>query len=127
MNKNDTDNLLDSQIELELAEANKEEQTSPMGQEFVKPEVEKEKLINTASEKDLKALGIGDWMLTILVYLIPVVNVIFMAIWAFSSKGNIHRRNFSRAALLWVIILLVAYVVAMSIAGFTIMDLFAKG
>ena len=65
-------------------------------------------------------------MLTILVFLIPIVNIIFMAVWAFSSKGNIHRRNLSRASLLWVIILLIAYVVAMSIAGFTIMDLFVS-
>ncbi len=76
------------------------------------------------SEKDLKVLGVGEWMLTILFYIIPVVNIVMMALWAFSSKGNVHRRNLSRALLLWWLIILIAYVVAMTVAGFTIMDLF---
>jgi len=75
-------------------------------------------------DKDLKILSVGDWMVTILFYIIPVVNLIVTAIWAFSSKGNIHRRNLSRAVLLWWIILLFAYVVAMTVAGFTILDIF---
>lgn len=80
----------------------------------------------TGQDKDSKVLSVGEWMLVIFVYLIPVVNIIVTAIWAFSSNGNVHRRNLSRALLLWVIILLVAYVVAMTVAGFTIMDLFRQ-
>jgi len=71
-----------------------------------------------------KVLGVGDWMITILLYLIPILNIIMMAVWAFSSSGNINRRNLSRACLLWIIILLIAYVVAMTIAGYTILDIF---
>jgi hypothetical protein len=74
-------------------------------------------------EPGLRVLSVGEWMLTILFYLIPVINIIMMAVWAFSSKGNIHRRNLSRALLLWVIIILIAYVVAMAVAGFTILDI----
>ena len=48
--------------------------------------MKKDKANSTASEKELKVLGVGDWMLTILVFLIPIVNIIFMAVWAFSSK-----------------------------------------
>jgi len=82
------------------------------------------KVDDKISDKDFKILSVGDWMITILVYIIPVVNLIMMAIWAFSSKGNIHRKNLSRALLLWWIILLIAYVVAMTVAGFTIVDIF---
>ena len=74
--------------------------------------------------KDLKVLSVGEWMITILFYLLPGVNLVMMAIWAFSSKGNVHRRNLSRACLLWWIIILVAYVVVMTVAGFTIFDIF---
>jgi len=74
-------------------------------------------------EPGLRVLSVGEWMLTILFYIIPVVNIIMMAVWAFSSKGNIHRRNLSRALLLWVIIILIAYIVAMAVAGFTIFDI----
>jgi len=75
-------------------------------------------------EPGTRVLSVGEWMLTILFYIIPVVNIIMMAVWAFSSKGNIHRRNLSRALLLWVIIILIAYIVAMTVAGFTIFDIF---
>lgn len=79
---------------------------------------------NKIPDRDLKILGVGDWMITILFYIIPVVNLIMTAMWAFSSRGNIHRRNLSRAVLLWWIILLFAYVIAMTVAGFTILDIF---
>jgi len=49
--------------------------------------------------------------------LLPLINIIFMALWAFTSEGNIHRRNFARAAMLWLIIILIACVVALAIAG----------
>ncbi|HEY8500192.1 MAG TPA: hypothetical protein VIL89_06205 [Clostridia bacterium] len=75
-------------------------------------------------EPGSRVLSVGEWMLTILFYIIPVVNIIMMAVWAFSSRGNIHRRNLSRALLLWVIIILIAYIAAMTIAGFTIVDIF---
>jgi NADH:ubiquinone oxidoreductase subunit 3 (subunit A) len=74
-------------------------------------------------ELGTRVLSVGEWMLTILFYIIPVINIIMMAVWAFSSKGNIHRRNLSRALLLWVIIILIAYIVAMAVAGFTIFDI----
>ncbi|MDD4295761.1 MAG: hypothetical protein PHC69_02250 [Ruminiclostridium sp.] len=75
-------------------------------------------------EKALKVLSVGEWMITILFFLLPGVNLVMMALWAFSSRGNVHRRNLSRACLLWWIIILIAYVVAMTIAGFTIFDIF---
>lgn len=87
-------------------------------------EGKQEKPVSDVSDKKLRTLSVGEWMLVIFAFLIPVINIIFMAVWAFSSEGNVHRRNLSRAALLWIIILLIAYVVAMTIAGFTILDLF---
>ncbi|NLO40937.1 MAG: hypothetical protein GX115_15890 [Ruminiclostridium sp.] len=71
-----------------------------------------------------RTLGVGEWMVTMLFFLLPIVNIVVMAIWAFSSNGNIHRKNFSRACLLWIIILLLGYVVAMTVAGYTIFDIF---
>ncbi|MBP7177312.1 MAG: hypothetical protein KBA53_13990 [Thermoclostridium sp.] len=74
---------------------------------------------------DNRVLGVGEWMITLLLFLLPIVNIIVMAIWAFSSTENVHRKNFSRACLLWIIILLLGYVVAMTVAGYTIFDIFA--
>ena len=73
--------------------------------------------------KNTRTLGVGEWMITILLYLIPVINIIMMAIWAFSSRGNVHRRNLSRACLLWIILLLLGFVVAITVAGYSILDI----
>ena len=49
-------------------------------------------------------LGVKDWLITLIVLAIPLVNIIMVLVWAFSSSGNANRRNFCRAALiLWVI------------------------
>jgi heme/copper-type cytochrome/quinol oxidase subunit 2 len=115
-NQSTIDEQLDAQLDTESSPA--EDKSEPLNKQPVKRQE------NTTPEKDLKILSVGDWMITILFYIIPVVNLIMMAIWAFSSRGNIHRRNLSRALLLWWIIILVAYVVAMTVAGFTILDIF---
>ena len=60
-------------------------------------------------------------MLTILVHLIPVINIIMMAVWAFSSKK--HSSQKSVPCFTVVGCCLIAYVVAMAVAGFTILDI----
>jgi len=116
--------LLDTKLELELGSTEREQDKDSILERTDTPEDKREKEVDTVSDKDLKTLSVGEWMLVIFVFLLPVVNIIVMAVWAFSSGGNVHRRNLSRASLLWIIILLIAYVVAMTIAGFTIFDLF---
>ncbi len=109
---------LEQQLEAQLSPPVKEEKEPENGSNPGK--VEKP----CAEDQDMRTLRVGDWMLTILFYIIPVLNIVMMAVWSFSSKGNVHRRNLSRACLLWVIILLIAYVVAMTVAGLTILDIF---
>lgn len=46
-----------------------------------------------------KPLTTGEWVITHLVLLIPIVNIIMHFVWAFGD-GNISRRNFCRARLL---------------------------
>lgn len=41
---------------------------------------------------------IEEWLLMILVTLIPVINFIVLGIFAFKNKGNSNLRNFARAA-----------------------------
>jgi len=50
-----------------------------------------------------RPLSTGDWFLTILVLGIPLLNIIMYLIWAF-GRGNVNRRNFCRASLLWSLI-----------------------
>jgi len=57
--------------------------------------------MNTASTLDTRPMRVADWMLTILVLAIPVVNLVMYLAWAFGSSGNVNRKTFCQASLLW--------------------------
>ena len=57
-----------------------------------------------------KIPSVGDWMVTLLILSIPLVNFIVLLIWAFSSSTDPIKANFSKAALLWLVIIMVLYV-----------------
>jgi len=126
MEQNKTENYesLDAQLDQELNPSGKEEAKESVVEKHDADDEKQEKAVCTVPDKSLRALSVGEWMLVIFSFLLPVINIVFMALWAFSSRGNVHRRNLARASLLWLVILLASYVVAMTIAGFTIMDLF---
>jgi len=49
-------------------------------------------------------LSVGDWLITLIVLAIPVLNVILYIYWAFFSNGNKSRINFCRASLILAIV-----------------------
>jgi len=51
-----------------------------------------------------RPMTVGDWFVTILILAIPLVNIIMYLVWAFSSTGNINRKNFCIASLIWMLI-----------------------
>jgi len=69
-------------------------------------------------QSDTRPLTVGDWMVTLLILAIPMVNIIMMLVWAFSSTGNLNRRNYCLASLLWFVIM-----VALAITAFVLMAL----
>lgn len=76
-------------------------------------------------QEDTRPLRTSDYFVMLLVAGIPVVGLILMLVWAFSSTTNVNRRNFCRAQLImkvigWVLsILLIAFYAAIfsAIAG----------
>jgi hypothetical protein len=58
---------------------------------------------------DVQIPSVGDWLIIFLLLLIPLVNIILLLVWAFSSDTNPVKANFSKAALLWIIILMGIY------------------
>ena len=57
-----------------------------------------------------KIPSVGDWMITLLILSIPLVNFIVLLVWAFSSGTDPIKANFSKAALLWLLIIMLLYV-----------------
>ena len=56
---------------------------------------------------DPSPMSTQDWLITLLIYFIPCVNIVMLCIWAFSSTGNLNRRNYARALLVFVAIAIV--------------------
>jgi hypothetical protein len=66
---------------------------------------------------DTRPMTVGDWMVTILILAIPLVNIVMYLYWALSSSGNINRKTFCQATLIWVLIMLGIGVIVVVITG----------
>lgn len=66
-------------------------------------------------------MSVKDWLLTMLVMLIPCVNIIMMFVWAFSSTENPNKSNYFKANLIYtaisVVLITVFYIVIIAVAG----------
>ncbi|MBD7970158.1 hypothetical protein [Paenibacillus gallinarum] len=58
-------------------------------------------------------VSVKSWMLVTFLVAIPIVNLIFLFIWAFSSSTNPNKSNFAKASLLWMAIGIVIYIVGL--------------
>jgi hypothetical protein len=70
-----------------------------------------------ATQFDPSPMSVKDWFITILILAIPLVNIVMYLVWAFGSSGNLNRRNFCRATLLWVVIVFAVAFVLLLMAG----------
>ena len=56
-------------------------------------------------------MSVKDWLLTLLVMLIPCVNIIMMFVWAFSKTDNPNKSNYFKAYLIYYAISIVIGIV----------------
>ncbi len=59
---------------------------------------------NTPVQNNSSVVKTSDWVLTILILAIPLINIIMLFVWAFGSGANPNKANFAKAALIWVLI-----------------------
>lgn len=72
---------------------------------------------NQAEHMDNAPMDLKDWILTLIVLIIPCVGIVMYFVWAFSKEGNINRRNFCRAQLIIFAALLGIYLVLVVLFG----------
>lgn len=72
---------------------------------------------NRNEQSDNSSMDLKDWILTLIVLLIPCVGIVMYFVWAFESNGNINRRNFCRAQLIIFAVLLGIYLVLFMLFG----------
>ena len=70
---------------------------------------------------------VGDWMLSMLLLCIPLVNIIMMFVWAFGGSAQKSKANFFKAYLIWFAIglglALILYIILFAIVGVTMAEL----
>ena len=52
-----------------------------------------------------KVPSVGNWMITLLIMTIPVVNFVALIYWSASGSSNPVKANFAKAALIWLVIM----------------------
>lgn len=72
---------------------------------------------NQAEHMDNAPMDLKDWILTLIVLIIPCVGIVMYFVWAFSKEGNINRRNFCRAQLIIFAALLGIYLILVVLFG----------
>lgn len=60
-------------------------------------------------------MSLGDWIVTLLIMMIPCVNIIMMFVWAFGSNVNTSKKNYFRASLIFAAVGLVLGLILSSI------------
>ena len=58
-----------------------------------------------------EVVKVGEWMLTYLLAVIPIVGLVMLFVWAFGGNANPSKANWAKASLLWGAIVLVLYIV----------------
>ena len=66
-------------------------------------------------------ISLGEWIITFIVLAIPLVNIIMLFVWGFSSGTNPSKQNFCRAALILYAICFVLFFLFGGMAFFSAM------
>lgn len=62
-------------------------------------------------------MTMGEWMITLLIMLIPCANIIMAFVWAFSSTEKKSKSNFFKAYLIFMAIVIVLSILAVIVVG----------
>ena len=66
---------------------------------------------NQIGHQQAPVVSVKEWLITNLIMMIPLVNLIMMLVWAFSSNTNPNKANYFKAALILFAIVMVIYLV----------------
>lgn len=75
--------------------------------------------------EDTTPLSVGQWMLTMLVLGLPCVGLIMGFVWGFGD-GNVNRKNYARAFLIWDAIavgLYIIFIIIMFVLGYSLSEI----
>ena len=66
---------------------------------------------NQIGHQQAPIVSVKEWLITNLIMMIPMVNLVMIFVWAFSSNTNPNKANYFKAALILFAIVMVIYLV----------------
>lgn len=66
---------------------------------------------NQIGHQQAPVVSVKEWLITNLILMIPLVNIVMMLVWAFSSNTNPNKANYFKAALILFAIVMAIYLV----------------
>jgi hypothetical protein len=68
-------------------------------------------------QNNAPAVRVGEWVITILLLAIPIVNLVMLLVWSFGGGANPSKTNFAKASLIWMVIGIVLTIIFYTIFG----------
>ncbi len=88
-------------------------------QNYQAPQNNYSQVVNNYNTNMEEPVSIGSWLVTLLIMLIPCVNIVMMFVWAFSAEKK-SKQNFFKAYLIYFAIMIVLSIVIVIAAGASI-------
>lgn len=75
------------------------------------------------SSDKYEIMSVKDWVITLLLLVIPIVNIILLFVWAFSGDTNENKKNYCKAQLIMLAIILGINIIIAIITGISMLSL----
>lgn len=56
------------------------------------------------AQRPAAPVSVGDWFVTILLMVIPLVNLVLLCVWAFGGNTHPSKANWAKASLIWMVV-----------------------
>lgn len=75
-------------------------------------------------QQNYKPMTIGDWLITFLIQIIPLVGFVMLFVWAFGDGTHPSKKTWAQASLLWVAIMIILAIIFFAAVWGLIMSMF---
>jgi glycopeptide antibiotics resistance protein len=68
-------------------------------------------------QNNAPVVRVGEWVITILLLAIPIVNLVMLFVWGFGGGANPSKANFAKASLIWMVIGIILMIIFYTMFG----------